>query len=507
MKKLIFFCLFSSLSLFLSNCQKESSQKSDENEPALLVQQYCGNCHQQPDPEILPLHIWEEIVLPRMGYHLGIYPSSEFRETLFENNAGGEIVQAAGLYPEEPVLSDEQWLKIQEFFLDRAPKKLDLPDPVHTIDLKLFERKIPDYFLSPPSTTMVKIREEGGLYIGEANKRALFQFNDQLEMINQANLREGPVDILETPNDILVQIMGSFSPTDEPSGLMVRLPKKQGQAQIIADKLQRPVDFSVGDLNGDNRPELVCAEFGKWTGALSLFEATTKGLQRRVIDASPGVVKSMIYDINEDGFQDIVALFAQGNERITAYLGDGNGEFKRRNLLALHPSMGSCFLDTIDWDLDGDLDLIYCAGDNADYSPILKPYHGIYIFENKGDLVFEESFFYHQYGAYKAIPRDFDQDGDMDLAAISFFPDFEKGASEMFLYLENDGRNQFTPHSFDGLSLGRWIVMDVGDFDLDGDEDLALGSLTMEVPGRSDLIQEWIKKGIPFIILENKLKG
>ena len=34
------------------------------------------------------------------------------------------------------------------------------------------------------------------------------------------------------------------------------------------------------------------------------------------------------------------------------------------------------------------------------------------------------------HGAYNAIPRDFDKDGDLDIAAISFFPDFKENGKE-----------------------------------------------------------------------------
>jgi hypothetical protein len=506
MEKLVVFVLFLALGIVLS-CHSES-QKSQTKDVSLLVQQYCGNCHHRPDPEILPKTIWEEVVLPRMGYHLGIYPEVGFRQTLFEENEGGEIVEQAGLYPEEPLISNQEWDRIKTYYLSNAPEQLEMPDYPVMSELKDFELKIPNYAMSPPSTTMIHIREEGGFYIGEANKRSLFQFDQRIEMVDQARLQEGPVDMLELRDQLLVQVMGSFSPTDEPSGFMVSLPKdKSKQAQMIASRLQRPVDFSMDNLLGDESPEFVFAEFGKWTGALSVFIMGPNGYKRRDLDSSPGAVKALILDLNEDGQKDILALFAQGNERISVYLGDGEGNFERRNLIDLHPSMGSCFLDTIDWDGDGDLDIIYAAGDNADYTPILKPYHGIYVFENKGDLIFEQSFFYHLNGAYKAIPKDFDQDGDLDFAAISFFPDFEKHERELFVYLQNQGNGKFETQSIPTAHLGRWIVMDAGDYDQDGDDDIILGSLTMEVPKKPELVAEWVKKGIPFVVFENKLKS
>ncbi len=74
--------------------------------------------------------------------------------------------------------------------------------------------------------------------------------------------------------------------------------------------------------------------------------------------------------------------------------------------------------------------------------------------------------------AYNAVVEDFDQDGDRDIAAISFFPDFKNSPEESFVYLENDGFNHFSPSTFEKVNKGRWIVMDASDYDKDGDTDL-----------------------------------
>ena len=47
------------------------------------------------------------------------------------------------------------------------------------------------------------------------------------------------------------------------------------------------------------------------------------------------------------------------------------------------------------------------------------------------------------HGAYKAMARDFDGDGDLDIAAISFYPEFDAATPESFVYLENTGGMKF----------------------------------------------------------------
>lgn len=113
---------------------------------------------------------------------------------------------------------------------------------------------------------------------------------------------------------------------------------------------------------------------------------------------------------------DIVALFGQGDEGIYTYYNEGQGKFKEVRTLRFPASFGSSFFALYDFNADGHEDILYTCGDNADYSPILKPYHGIRIFTNDGKNNFKQTWFYPLHGAYKALPVDFDRDGDVDLA-------------------------------------------------------------------------------------------
>ncbi len=61
-------------------------------------------------------------------------------------------------------------------------------------------------------------------------------------------------------------------------------------------------------------------------------------------------------------------------------------------------------------------DILYTCGDNSDFSKVLKPYHGVYIFTNQSNWKFKQTYFYHIDGCTKAIAADFDHDGDLDVA-------------------------------------------------------------------------------------------
>ena len=92
------------------------------------------------------------------------------------------------------------------------------------------------------------------------------------------------------------------------------------------------------------------------------------------------------------------------------------------------------------------------------------------------------------------------------IAAISFFPDYAKSPNESFVYLENAGDMKFKPSTFAESVLGRWLCMDAGDLDGDGDEDIVLGSLVQmptEVP--ASIKDGWNQIGPSVMILRNEL--
>lgn len=504
-KNIVLVCIIFA-TLFLVHC---SDDKRDVTEivhasDKQIAQKYCGTCHKFPDPELLPKELWKSTVLPRMGNMMGIYKDAEQRANLIAQDQ-----KYATIYPEESIIEKEDWKKIERFYQSLAPNSLTVPDHQIELGLKSFEIVEPEFTISPPSSTLVKFMDDNTIALGDALSKKLIQFDTDLDYIKTGNMPEGLVHIEETNNAFWMTTMGSFSPSDNPKGLLLHLPKSENkQAQIIADQLRRPVHAAYGDLNNDGIIDIVISEFGKWTGRLSMLIG--KGnleYEQMTLANQTGATKSFLHDFDKDGLLDIIALFAQGNESITIFYNQGNNSFRREDILRFPPSYGSTSFDLFDLEQDGDLDIIYTAGDNADFKPTLRPYHGIYLFKNDGENNFSQERFLHLNGAYGAKIHDFDLDGDLDIASISFFPDYAKDAMESFVYFENIGDLQYKSSTFEHNARGRWIVMDTKDKDNDGDLDIIIGSLTFETIPDKGYVQRWIDGQLPFVVLENNTRN
>jgi hypothetical protein len=222
----------------------------------------------------------------------------------------------------------------------------------------------------------------------------------------------------------------------------------------------------------------VC-QFGHNVGRLSAFLKTGRTYREQLIDPVPGARRAIVRDCNADGRPDVLALLTQGDEQVAVYYNQPDGTYQKETLLRFPPVYGSSYVDLADMNRDGYVDIVYSNGDNADYSIIPKPYHGLHIFLNDGQFRFRKSWTYPMPGASMVLARDFDRDGDADLAAISFFPKLpstRQGSARSFVYVENRGGGRYQPRTWPGADAGRWLVMDAADADGDGDDDLVLGA-------------------------------
>ena len=475
-----------------------------------LAAVYCQSCHLLPDPSLLNSKSWEKGVLPQMGPRLGIfnhgfesYPSNRMDVNLGKN-----------YYPAAPLLKPEEWEHILDYYTATSPDSLpgqSRPRPIEkgqpmVAGGPLFEVQTPAMRYDMPATSFVRV-DGRGLLVFDVHFQKLYRLSPQLEVLDSIRDEGGIVDMVKRDSEWVVSNIGVLNPTNGKFGKLQVLREVGGGRWVmdpvpLATGLERPVEVQAADLNGDGRVDYLVCEFGNLVGALSWLE--NKGgaqYERHVIRATPGAIRAYVNDYNHDGLPDIWALFAQGDEGVFLFTNQGKGRFSEQSVLRMPPSYGSSYFELADFNKDGQPDIVYTCGDNADFSPVLKPYHGVYIFLNDGQNQFRQDYFFPINGCYKAMARDFDGDGDLDLATIAFFPDFSHQPEEGFVYLENLGGGDFKPYSLPQTQRGKWLTMDAGDVDGDGRLDIVLGNFSFFAPVTKAGID--FKKEAPFMVLRN----
>lgn len=482
-----------------------------------LATAHCSRCHLFVAPKSLPRFSWKDDVLPAMGFRMGIYKGNHQPDSLFTSK-GGSLVKEANIYPENPVLAKEDWDKVVDYYLNNSSDTILPSNQTEeiTIGLKHFKYKESLFSEKFPLTSMVKIKEDNeGFVFSDGNRsvNSLTFLSSKLEKNYKLNLRSTPVHFVEKADTIYLTTIGkNVFPYDGFDGSIQKLYKSDSSqtynaVKVLIKNMQRPVFVEYEDLNNDGLEDIIACEYGNLIGSLVWYENTgNTTYSKHVLRANPGAIKTVVKDVNKDGFKDIIALMAQGDEGVFLYENRGDGTFLEKRLLSFSPLNGSQNIEMADFNNDGYEDIVYVCGDNADKTPILKDYHGVYIFINDGEYNFKEAFFYHINGAYNAISRDFDLDGDLDIAAISFFPDYINKSEESFVYLENEGDLKFSGYSFPQATNGRWIVMDANDMDSDGDDDIILGSFVyFQAKGDvTGLGKKWLSGNSPsVIVLEN----
>jgi hypothetical protein len=304
--------------------------------------------------------------------------------------------------------------------------------------------------------------------------------------------------------DLVVADLGSFQPADHSDGKVVwlrRTAEGDWQPSVLQAGLGRVADVQPGDFDGDGDLDLVIAEFGwRKTGRILLLEnrlntGTAPDFRLQVVDSRHGTIHVPPIDLDGDGRLDFVALISQEHETVVAFLNDGAGGFRRETIFSANePAFGSTGIQLVDLDGDGDLDVLYTNGDAFD-SFYLRPFHSIRWLENRGVFPFEDHRLAVVPGVHRALACDLDGDGDLDIAAASLLPDRmqdQEARSEFdsLLWLENVGGKAFVRHSLERGQCEH-AALEVGDFDGDGDFDLAVGTFGYSAQRRYPSLTVW----------------
>lgn len=471
------------LYVIFGNKKSENPLSLNIREGKVLANQYCQSCHSLPDPSLLSKEIWETGAIPTMGPLFGIKS--------FKGVAYHQIRDIDPSYfPSKPILDSLQWQKIIDYYVNSAPDFLpqQAKDINQVKELPFFTVELPKtnvVFGKVSMTSYIKVDTTVNprrILVNDAMAQKLYVFDKSLNLLQVNNGLGLITDIDFQQNQLLKSNLGKNVEANNrlDGDISVIKIDKNGKAvsgNAVFENLARPVKITHADLDNDGNMDYLTSEFGNIVGKLTLMQNQGDNtFKKNVLRNKPGVLNTIIHDYNHDGLKDVWALFAQGDEGVFVFTNKGKGQMQEKQVLRFPPSYGSTWFDLVDFNKDGHLDIIYTCGDNADYTPILKPYHGIYIFLNDGKNSFEQKYFYPINGCYKAIAKDFDKDGEIDIAAISFFPSSLQ-PEEAFTYLKNNGNFSFSPYKLPiNTPFQKGITMDVADLNNDGKPDIVLGN-------------------------------
>ena len=468
--RILAFVLFT---LFTFAC---SSKKSGEE----LAKENCSSCHKFPDPSLLDKKTWNDHVLIEMSYRLGMRNKFELLTKIPEEQFQSAV--ELNIYPDTPEMSVEEWQAIVDYYVTNAPEK-PLPQksrsPISSKPLHFTSETFIYPQVALGGVTSVKVHPtKPEAWIGMNTNETLI-LDAKLQVKSKIRSQSPNVNTAFIQGKTFLLGIGKMYPNDQKLGSLYEL-KSNGKLDKMVDSLKRPVDMQLADFNGDGTQDYLICEYGFEAGQLVWVDGKSK--ERHLLKTQAGSRNVIIKDYSGDGKPDLLVLMAQAREGVSLFINKGMGMFVEKPILQFDAVWGSSFMEVADMNKDGYDDILISNGDNADYSHSKKAYHGVHVFLNDKKNNFKEAYFYPSYGASKALARDFDGDGDLDMALISFFAENDKGVNESFLYFQNQGNLRFQVSNLNVPEDAHYIAMDAGDFDKDGDIDLLLGNYQFGKP-------------------------
>ena len=472
------------LLVLLGGCHSNLQEPTAQSPPSLesKIAAFCGDCHALPQPESFAQDVWYEEI--RKGYE-------------FYARSG-----RSDLHP--PALAE-----VVRYYREHAPKEMviqELPAVDESLRNRFRVEKVDwkesnDYvrpgvasinwipLMSPDHRDFVicDMRDGSVSLIDPANTDAPRKILARLN--NPCRVEMCDLDS-DGYQDLLVADLGSFLPFDHQHGRVVFLrrdPASSNFAEIVISKSHgRVADVQARDFSGRGQLDILFAEFGhRQHGGIRLISNLAElnqppRLVSKSLDNRPGYIQLPPNDWDQDGRLDFAAVISQEYESVEIFLNRGS-RFERRVIWqAPDLNFGSIGITLADLDGDGDKDIIYANGDSFDNGYANRS-HGLQWLENLGDVQFR----FHRIAdvpcIYRAVPIDFDADGDQDIVAVTNVPSnvnpltFRNSNPASIVLFE---QTQSTHFDLKVLERGsaNYPALEVGDFNQDGYMDFVVGA-------------------------------
>jgi hypothetical protein len=469
-----------------------------------LIEKFCSTCHVLPPADCEPRHLWAEKIQEMYDYATSDRP-----------------------------WSGDDMPSIQEatrYWASRAPEQLELPaeitgSPPSPLPFRRHEIWL-DGIDGPPAISNISFVR---LTDDNPTQLLISDMRHGVVMLWTPARPEQPAKVIgRVPHptrtfvvdldgdgilDILVANIGVFWNVDTDQGSVVwlrGLGDEEFETHVLIDGISRVNDVKAADFDGDGDLDIVAAVFGNFTTGMVLYlenhteDYSEPDFEPISLDGHTGTSDILLVDWNRDGRQDFLVLQSQQHEQVVAFLNIGRGRFQREVLYqAPHPRWGSTGIRLVDWNGNGELDVLINHGDAVQVPPVLRPYHGFGWLENRGETPLVYHRLAHLPGAHTAQPADLDGDGNLELVSSVFIPAWDSAwpsASELetVILLKRTQPGQYQRYVLE-TGWARHACMDLGDWDDDGDVDIVLGNFVLyERPEENDVPA--------IIVLENTVR-
>lgn len=457
-------------------------------------------------------------------------PQKDYTKRYFLTDSHGymrDLYPFRAWIPPQPEMSPEEFRRMRAYFLERSLpwQEMEIKRPKAPL-LPGFEPVVPPLDLEPNALVLATRVDEKRrrIYVGRSviddwvgggERREGFDKWDDVVVLDLdtgkrlalQNVDSDPIHMTLTESGVRVLTHGRFPMTKVGIAALTdwEFDGAKPRAHMLVNGKQRFVEHQMADMNGDGLEDIVANAFGDGVAGdaqaeLTIFWQTPEfrelwqdapesippgvlpgALRETIVSNQGGLISSAVGDIDNDGLPDIAALVAQGRQELQVFINNGDETFTRHLIEENTPSFGGNQVRLGDFDGDGKLDLLVLNGDNVDGNhvgnivPAPRPQHSIRVFRNLGDVKFAKEFHYPMHGATRAVVCDFDGDGDLDVAAVALFPQWNAPEPESFVYLENKGNFHFEPYSFSSEFFGVWVSVEAADVNADGKPDIVLG--------------------------------